>query len=165
MGNNVCYHFIINIFATFCWLNTDHQKTLSKAVCTYLSTNCHVYVACVRCVNMCACRAKWCHWMDDESNQTESNRTESYRTVPYRTEPNQTELNRTEPNRTESNRTEPNRTKSNRTKPNWFESNRTEPNRIGPDHIKFDISFFLYCFTNYIIEKSHKLFTSATRLR
>lgn len=50
LGNNVCYHFIINVSATFCWLNTDHQKTLSKAVCTYLSTNCHVYV-----LHVCMC--------------------------------------------------------------------------------------------------------------
>ena len=40
----MCHHFIINVSATFCWLDTDHQKTFSKAVCTYLSTNCHVYV-------------------------------------------------------------------------------------------------------------------------
>lgn len=57
----MCYHFIINVFATFCWLDTDHQKTFSKAVCTYLSTNCHVYVLRAR-----ACRAKWYSWMDDE---------------------------------------------------------------------------------------------------
>lgn len=46
----MCYHFIINVSATFfCWLDTGHQKTLSKAVCTYLSTNCHVYIS-VYCV-------------------------------------------------------------------------------------------------------------------
>lgn len=146
MGNNVCYHFIINIFATFCWLNTDHQKTLSKAVCTYLSTNCHVYVACVRCEYVCVQgKVMSLDGWQIEPNRIESNRIISYRTVPYCTVPYRIELNRTE---------------SNRTEPNW-----TESNRIGPDHIKFDISFFLYYFTNYIIEKSHKLFASATRLR
>ena len=94
----MCYHFIINVSATFCWLNTDHQKTLSKAVCTYLSTNCHVYIAyvcfvvwvCIRvrvtCVYVCVCvragRSDVTGWM--------TNRTE-----PYRIKPNQIESNRT----------------------------------------------------------------------
>lgn len=87
----MCYHFIINVSATFCWLNTDHQKTLSKAVCTYLSTNCYVYVAYVcrvlcRCVYTCvrAGRSDVTGWM--------TNRTE-----PYRIKPNQIESNRIGP--------------------------------------------------------------------
>lgn len=87
----MCYHFIINVSATFCWLNTDHQKTLSKAVCTYLSTNCYVYVAYVcrvlcRCVYICvrAGRSDVTGWM--------TNRTE-----PYRIKPNQIESNRIGP--------------------------------------------------------------------
>lgn len=46
--------FYYKRFATF-WLDTDHQKTLSKAVCMYLSTETDMCVLCAFCICLFLC--------------------------------------------------------------------------------------------------------------
>lgn len=46
LGKQCVLSFYYKRFATF-WLDTDHQKTFSKAVCMYLSTETDVYVCVV----------------------------------------------------------------------------------------------------------------------